>query len=107
MKSDNYDFWIRQGTMATIVWSQQNSVLPTRNFREGVWEEYESISGDLMEKIKIARRGCPFCNMQCGNVILDDSSEESELDYENVAMLGSNILLSDLRRDGRNKQTSR
>jgi len=100
MKSDNYDFWIRQGTMATIVWSQQNSVLPTRNFREGVWEEYESISGDLMEKIKIARRGCPFCNMQCGNVILDDSSEESELDYENVAMLGSNILLSDLRRVG-------
>lgn len=100
MKSDNYDFWIRQGTMATIVWSQQNSVLPTRNFREGVWEEYESISGDLMEKIKVARRGCPFCNMQCGNVILDDSSEESELDYENVAMLGSNILLSDLRRVG-------
>lgn len=100
LKSDGYDFWIRQGTMMTIVWSQQNSVLPTMNFREGVWEEYESISGDLMEKIKVARRGCPFCNMQCGNVILDDSSEESELDYENVAMLGSNILLSDLRRVG-------
>lgn len=98
LKSDGYDFWIRQGTMMTIVWSQQNSVLPTKNFREGVWEEYESISGDLMEKLKVDRRGCPFCNMQCGNVILDDSGEESELDYENVAMLGSNILLSDLRR---------
>ncbi|MEM0030755.1 MAG: aldehyde ferredoxin oxidoreductase family protein [Desulfurococcaceae archaeon] len=100
LKSDNYDFWIRQGTMSTIVWSHQNSCLPTMNFREGVWDEYESISGDLMEKLKVSRRGCPFCNMACGNVILDDSNEESELDYENVAMLGSNILLGDLRRVG-------
>lgn len=96
--SDNYDFWIRQGTMATIVWSQQNSVLPTMNFREGVWEYYETISGDLMEKLKVDRRGCPYCNMMCGNVINDIGGDESELDYENVAMLGSNILLSDLRR---------
>ncbi|OYT40795.1 MAG: aldehyde ferredoxin oxidoreductase [Desulfurococcales archaeon ex4484_58] len=95
---ENYDFWIRQGTMATIVWSQQNSVLPTMNFREGVWEYYETISGDLMEKLKVERRGCPYCNMMCGNVILDIRGDKSELDYENVAMLGSNILLYDLRR---------
>lgn len=98
LKSDAYDFWIRQGTMATIVWSNKNSCLPTMNFREGVWELYETISGDLMEKLKVARRGCPYCNMQCGNVVLDFSLEESELDYENVAMLGSNILVDDLRR---------
>jgi len=95
---ENYDFWIRQGTMATIVWSQQNSCLPTMNFREGVWEYYDTISGDLMEKLKVERRGCPYCNMMCGNVILDIAGEKSELDYENVAMLGSNILISDLRR---------
>ncbi|MEM1675739.1 MAG: aldehyde ferredoxin oxidoreductase family protein [Desulfurococcaceae archaeon] len=98
LSKENYDFWIRQGTMATIVWSQQNSVLPTMNFREGMWDYYETISGDLMEKLKVKRRGCPYCNMMCGNVILDIGGEESELDYENVAMLGSNILLTDLRR---------
>jgi aldehyde:ferredoxin oxidoreductase len=98
LSKENYDFWIRQGTMATIVWSNENSVLPTMNFREGVWEYYESISGDLMEKLKVERRGCPYCNMQCGNVVLDDSGYKSELDYENVAMLGSNILLPDLRK---------
>lgn len=97
-KSDNYDFWVRQGTMSTIVWSNQNSVLPTMNFREGVWELYETISGDLMERLKIDRRGCPYCNMACGNVISDEVGEDSELDYENVAMLGSNILLENLRR---------
>ncbi len=98
LSKENYDFWIRQGTMATIVWAQENSVLPTMNYREGVWEEYETISGDLMEKLKVERRGCPYCNMQCGNVVEDISSRKSELDYENVAMFGSNILLSDLRR---------
>lgn len=98
LRSDSYDFWVRQGTMATIVWSQKNSVLPTMNFRESVWEYYETISGDLMEKLKVARRGCPYCNMQCGNVVLDIALEESELDYENVAMLGSNVLVEDLRR---------
>jgi len=97
-QSDNYDYWVRQGTMSTIVWSNQNSVLPTMNFREGVWELYETISGDLMEKLKVERRGCPYCNMQCGNVVNDEIGEKSELDYENVAMLGSNILLSDLKR---------
>ncbi|ADI32364.1 aldehyde ferredoxin oxidoreductase family protein [Staphylothermus hellenicus] len=98
LSKENYDFWIRQGTMATIVWSNENSVLPTMNFREGVWEYYDTISGDLMEKLKIERRGCPYCNMQCGNVIIDETGEKSELDYENVAMLGSNILLPDLRK---------
>jgi len=98
MEAPGYDYWVRQGTMATIVWSQQNSVLPTMNFREGVWEEYEDISGDLMEKLKVDRRACPYCNMGCGNVVRDEFNELSELDYENVAMLGSNILLGDLRK---------
>ncbi len=98
LEKENYDFWVRQGTMATIVWGQENSVLPTMNYREAVWEYYEAISGDLMEKLKVERRGCPYCNMQCGNVIIDDTGRKSELDYENVAMFGSNILLPDLRK---------
>ncbi len=97
LNSKGYRAWIAQGTMATVAWSNAAEVLPTMNFREGVWEESASIGGDLMEKLKVDRRGCPYCNMQCGNVIEDLSSFESELDYENVAMLGSNVLLGDLR----------
>ena len=98
LNAENYDFWIRQGTMATIEWAQTHSVLPTQNFREGLFDEYMEISGTTMEKIKVERRGCPNCNMQCGNTILDLEGRKSELDYENVAMLGSNILLGDLRK---------
>ncbi|MBP1357817.1 MAG: aldehyde ferredoxin oxidoreductase family protein [Sulfolobus sp.] len=96
--SKGYDFWIREGTMATIEWGQENSVLPTQNFREGVFDEYMGISGRTMEEMKVERRGCPTCNMQCGNVILDSEGKKSELDYENVAILGSNILLGGLKR---------
>ncbi len=98
LNAENYDFWIRQGTMATIEWAQTHSVLPTQNFREGLFDEYMKISGTTMEKIKVERRGCPNCNMQCGNTILDLEGRKSELDYENVAMLGSDILLGDLRK---------
>ncbi len=93
---ENYTFWIRQGTMATIEWSQENSVLPTFNFREGVFEFSRRIDGYAMEAMKIKRRGCPNCNMLCGNVVIDSERRESELDYENVAMLGSNIGLGHL-----------
>jgi aldehyde:ferredoxin oxidoreductase len=49
-----------------------------------------------MEKIKISNRGCPQCNMTCGNVVKDTEGRDSELDYENVVMLGSNIGFGDL-----------
>jgi len=59
----NYAFWKRQGTMMTIEWSQENSVLPTFNYREGVFEKAEKISGFAMEELKVSNRGCPQCNM--------------------------------------------
>lgn len=93
---EGYDFWRRQGTMMTIEWSQENSVLPTYNFREGVFDYAKNIDGYSMEKIKISQRGCPYCNMICGNVVRDFEDRQVELDYENVAMLGSNIGVGDL-----------
>jgi aldehyde:ferredoxin oxidoreductase len=94
----NYAFWKRQGTMSTIEWSQENAVLPTYNYREGVFGKAQAIGGFALEKIKVSNRGCPQCNMTCGNIVKDSDRKESELDYENVAMLGSNIGLGDLKK---------
>jgi len=93
----NFAFWKRKGTMSTVEWSQENSALPTFNFREGVFDKANKIGGFAMEKIKVSNRGCPQCNMTCGNVVKDSERKEAELDYENIAMLGSNIGLSNLR----------
>ena len=95
-KSKGYSFWMRQGTMMTVDWAQENSVLPAYNFREGVFEEFKGIDGYRMEEMKVTQRGCPNCNMTCGNVVRDAENDLSELDYENVAMLGSNIGLGNL-----------
>lgn len=91
-----YSFWKRQGTMSTVEWSQENSVLPTFNYREGIFSGAEDIGGFAMEKMKVGNRGCPQCNMTCGNVVKDSEGQDSELDYENVGMLGSNIGIGNL-----------
>jgi aldehyde:ferredoxin oxidoreductase len=88
---EGYPFWVRQGTMMTIEWSQNASVLPSYNFREGVFEYWRMIDGYSMEAAKVAQRSCPICVMPCGNVVRDYEGALAELDYENVAMLGSNL----------------
>jgi aldehyde:ferredoxin oxidoreductase len=91
-----YPFWKRQGTMSTVEWSQENSALPAFNFRQGVFDKSEDIGGFAMEKMKVSNRGCPQCNMTCGNVVKDAEGNDSELDYENVIMLGSNLGIGNL-----------
>ncbi|HIH72822.1 MAG TPA: aldehyde ferredoxin oxidoreductase family protein, partial [Thermococcaceae archaeon] len=91
LNSPGYPFWHRQGTMAAVEWTNENSALPTRNFSDGSFEFARSIDGYTMEGMKVKQRGCPYCNMPCGNVVLDAEGQESELDYENVALLGSNL----------------
>ncbi len=95
-----FPFWKRQGTMSTVEWSKENSALPTFNYKQAVFDKAEKIGGFVMEKIKVSNRGCPQCNMTCGNVIKDSEGKDSELDYENVVMLGSNIGFGDLAQVG-------
>ncbi|MFN4190100.1 MAG: aldehyde ferredoxin oxidoreductase family protein [Pseudothermotoga sp.] len=85
-----YDFWMRQGTLATLEWANKNRALPTRNFSQVKFEYARCVDGYSMEAMRVTKRGCPNCNMICGNVVLDMEGKESELDYENVGMLGPN-----------------
>jgi len=97
LEKENYKWWKRQGTMAILEWCQEAETLPTHNFREGVFDEAEAINGYSMENATVKQKGCPNCNMTCGNVVLNVEGAESELDYENVAMLGSNVGIGDLK----------
>ena len=97
---ENYDFWIRQGTMQVFEWCNENSCLPTSNFREGTFRFSKHLDGYALEGAKVDRKGCPLCNMQCGNIIKDAENRNVEMDYENVGMLGPNIGMDDLRKVG-------
>ena len=95
-RKENYDFWIRQGTMFTVEWAQENSALPSYNFKEGVFDGFDKIGGNAMEKYyKVAQKGCPNCNMPCGNITEIKEgpyvTKRTEVDYENIAMNGSNL----------------
>lgn len=97
-EKENYDFWIKQGTMMALEWANESSCLPTKNFSEGVFDQADEINGYKLEELKVDRKGCPNCNMQCGNIIKDDEDQDAELDYENVGLFGSNIGLGDLKK---------
>ncbi len=90
-ESPSYGFWMRQGTMMTIEWANAASVLPSYNFREGVFDGAEGLSGSYMEKVRTGIRSCPLCIIPCGHVVPDNHGEPVEIDYENIAMLGSNL----------------
>ena len=92
-----YEGWMKQGTLSILSWCQEYSTLPSFNFREGQFDQADNLSGEAMERLKVETRGCPGCNMQCGHRIIDSEGHKSELDYENVALLGSNIGLGDLK----------
>ncbi len=97
-RKEGYPFWMRQGTTATVEWAQEASVLPTLNFREGQFDQYDKIGGFMVERGTVTVRSCPNCIMPCGHVVNDAESKQSELDYENIAMLGSNLGIGDLQR---------
>ena len=92
----SYEFWMKQGTMQAFEWANENGCLPTYNFREGVFEFSKEMDGYVLEKLHAGRKGCPMCNMQCGHLIKDSTDQMSELDYENIGMLGPNIGLRSL-----------
>ncbi len=77
---ESHDFWVRQGTMQVFDWCNENTCLPTYNFREDAFEYSKQLDGYVLEKTKVDRKGCPLCNMQCGNIINDSSNRPSELD---------------------------
>jgi aldehyde:ferredoxin oxidoreductase len=78
--------------------------LPTRNFSEGRFEGADKISGEALTTLIKERGGklgdacCPGCAIQCSNIFKDKNENEitSALEYETVALLGSNLAIDDL-----------
>ena len=99
MQAEGYKKWIDQGTVMTVEWCQEVGTLPTYNFSEGIFEDAYKIGGEAMAKeYKYMRKACMSCMMPCGNVLVSKSEKWrgfAEMDYENVALLGSNLGIGD------------
>ncbi|MBN2409863.1 MAG: aldehyde ferredoxin oxidoreductase family protein [Candidatus Aminicenantes bacterium] len=88
--------WSVQGTTGVLSWCNEVAALPVRNMRKTSHPEAWKIDGERLNNARIATYGCPNCTMRCGIAIHDHEGRESELDYENVGMLGSNLEIFDL-----------
>lgn len=95
-----YKTWMRQGTMSVVEWASEVEALPTLNFQKTQFENARNIGGDAMEETKIKSRPCSNCPVPCEHVsrVKDQGDREVEIgvEYENAALLGSNLGLSNM-----------
>lgn len=88
--------WSRQSTTGVLAWCNEVASLPVQNFRKTSHAEAWKIDGQRLDEARVATYGCPTCTMRCGITVHDREGHESELDYENVGLLGANLNIFEL-----------
>jgi len=93
----------RHGTAEGIWHAIEVGWLPTRNFSSCHFEEANKIDADAIGKLSKERNGymtacMPGCLIKCTHVLNDKGKNylTSSLEYETLAMLGSNLGIGDL-----------
>ncbi len=97
---DQKSGWSKQSTNAVLAWCNEVNGLPVQNMRKTTHPEAPKMDGERLNDARVATYGCPSCTMHCGITIHDKEGRESELDYENIGMLGSNLNVFDLKQVG-------
>jgi aldehyde:ferredoxin oxidoreductase len=90
------------GTAGRLLDLQALGALPTRNFREGLFDGAEQISGQAMrDKILVGRGTCHACPVRCKRTVRMETPYHIDPayggpEYETMAALGSNCGIGDL-----------
>ncbi len=90
------------GTSALVLVYDALGGLPTRNFREGSFEEAEGISGEkLRDEYLVGRKSCYGCPIKCKRVVsIRDRYTVDPMyggpEYETIVALGANCGIGDL-----------
>ena len=92
---DKESGWSIQGTTGVLSFCNEVAGLPVRNFRKTHHPDAWKLDGERLNNLRVATYGCPNCTMRCGIAIHDHEGRESELDYENIGLLGSNLEIFD------------
>ncbi len=69
--------------------------LPTRNFQDGFIKDGESLYCENMNRYKSRNATCFNCPIACGQVIKTKNESEVKVEYESIALLGSNNGITD------------
>jgi aldehyde:ferredoxin oxidoreductase len=91
------------GTARGVRNLQRDGILPTRNFRDGAFDQFEEISGQRMSETILTKRGtCYACAVACKREVrVDELGVDPKYggpEYETLASLGSLCGVSDLKK---------
>jgi aldehyde:ferredoxin oxidoreductase len=92
------------GTASIVAAVNEMGSLPTRNFSNGNFEKAETLRGEHLREVTLARGGevgtrcMPGCVIACRNVYVDESKTPivGTLQFETIALMGSNLGLGNL-----------
>ena len=92
------------GTASIVAAVNEMGSFPTRNFSNGNFEGAETLRGEHLREVTLARGGeagtrcMPGCVIACRNVYVDATGKPivGTLQYETIALLGSNLGLGNL-----------
>jgi aldehyde:ferredoxin oxidoreductase len=92
------------GTAAITAAVNEMGSLPTRSFSDGSFEQAGGLRGEHLRETVLKRQGrigtrcMPGCVIACRNVYVDDAGQPlvGTLQYETIALVGSNLGLGDL-----------
>jgi len=84
------------GTTFMVATANTVGMFPTRNFREGSLEGFESIAAEEFSKVKVGNFGCYSCMTRCGQVHEMDEGPYSGAfsegpEYETIWALGGQV----------------
>ena len=88
-----------RGTPGIVEALNAGGILPTRNFRQGAFENVDNIKWEAYEKeLLTARRSCYACAVRCKREVAVDGkvSEYGGPEYETVGSFGPNCAIDDL-----------
>ncbi len=89
----------RRGTPGLVEPLNTGGILPTRNFRQGVFENVDDLKWEAYEKqLLTARRSCYACAIRCKREVAVDGqvSLYGGPEYESVGAFGPNCGINDL-----------
>lgn len=83
------------GNLPVFRVAAEAKILPVRNFRFGVHDGWKELTDEAWAKVTVKRLTCPSCPLACGDTIVEKDGHTERIEYETVAMNGSNLLIVD------------
>ena len=86
------------GTAGLVSAMQMKSILATKNYKYGQYEDFEAVNGETLAKeYNIVNKGCLTCPIKCARTVSVEGKIVKGPELETLVLLGSGILNNDLK----------